>query len=550
MSQDHQRILCRKNMKIKELLLRIKACCGELLTPYPLLYLILASLINLGLGYPFSALYALGFASVFLLLAHYLPRAQRVLLLICTLVAGLYYPFGRVFGPPNFNSVLALYSTNPEEAGEMAQIFPFWDYLIALFILLLGGLLVWRPIPREKRWGVPKTLYLLLALAGLLLTPVTNLSAGGDFRLNDTGYPVVRFIEDTTTGKLEVDREMARMQKLASVSDTWHVTAVKPRYQVYVLVIGESARRDALGAFGGKWPTTPFASQVNGIFFNDYLSAAPSTQKSLGQTLNLVRDGQAEYQNSIITLAKKAGFQTYWFSNQGQLGKYDTIVASIAKRADEVRFLKQGDFEDDKSTSDMNLLKFTQSALDAPSNGPKLIVYHLIGSHPKACDRTNNHFTTFVHTKETSCYLYSITQTDQFLRDLYGQLQQSGENFSLIYFSDHGLAFHEKGTRSEFLAHHDRYRQDYQVPLMILSSGDTRRTVIKARRSAHDFLHLFSDWTGIQSQEIVDRYRFISGQKAIPAKVMVQNFALKQVPYDSLEDDPFIVQDSAAQQRH
>lgn len=550
MSQDHQRILCRKNMKIKELLLRIKACCGELLTPYPLLYLILASLINLGLGYPFSALYALGFASVFLLLAHYLPRAQRVLLLICTLVAGLYYPFGRVFGPPNFNSVLALYSTNLEEAGEMAQIFPFWDYLIALFILLLGGLLVWRPIPREKRWGVPKTLYLLLALAGLLLTPVTNLSAGGDFRLNDTGYPVVRFIEDTTTGKLEVDREMARMQKLASVSDTWHVTAVKPRHQVYVLVIGESARRDALGAFGGKWPTTPFASQVNGIFFNDYLSAAPSTQKSLGQTLNLVRDGQAEYQNSIITLAKKAGFQTYWFSNQGQLGKYDTIVASIAKRADEVRFLKQGDFEDDKSTSDMNLLKFTQSALDAPSNGPKLIVYHLIGSHPKACDRTNNHFTTFVHTKETSCYLYSITQTDQFLRDLYGQLQQSGENFSLIYFSDHGLAFHEKGTRSEFLAHHDRYRQDYQVPLMILSSGDTRRTVIKARRSAHDFLHLFSDWTGIQSQEIVDRYRFISGQKAIPAKVMVQNFALKQVPYDSLEDDPFIVQDSAAQQRH
>lgn len=550
MSQDHQRILCRKNMKIKELLLRIKACYGELLTPYPLLYLILASLINLGLGYPFSALYALGFASVFLLLAHYLPRAQRVLLLICTLVAGLYYPFGRVFGPPNFNSVLALYSTNLEEAGEMAQIFPFWDYLIALFILLLGGLLVWRPIPREKRWGVPKTLYLLLALAGLLLTPVTNLSAGGDFRLNDTGYPVVRFIEDTTTGKLEVDREMARMQKLASVSDTWHVTAVKPRHQVYVLVIGESARRDALGAFGGKWPTTPFASQVNGIFFNDYLSAAPSTQKSLGQTLNLVRDGQAEYQNSIITLAKKAGFQTYWFSNQGQLGKYDTIVASIAKRADEVRFLKQGDFEDDKSTSDMNLLKFTQSALDAPSNGPKLIVYHLIGSHPKACDRTNNHFTTFVHTKETSCYLYSITQTDQFLRDLYGQLQQSGENFSLIYFSDHGLAFHEKGTRSEFLAHHDRYRQDYQVPLMILSSGDTRRTVIKARRSAHDFLHLFSDWTGIQSQEIVDRYRFISGQKAIPAKVMVQNFALKQVPYDSLEDDPFIVQDSAAQQRH
>lgn len=536
-------------MKLKALLLRIKRSCSELFTPYPLLYVVLATLINLGLGYRFSVLYALGLAGVFLLLAHYLPRIQRVVLLLCTLVAGLYYPFGRVFGPPNFNSVLALYSTNPEEAGEMAQIFAPWDYLIALFILLLGGFLAWRSMPREKTWSIAKTLYLLLAMSGLLLTPVTNLRAGGEFRLNDTGYPIVRFIEDTANGKLEVDREMARMQSLASVSDSWHVTSVKPKHQVYVLVIGESARRDALGAFGGKWPTTPFASQVNGIFFNDYISTAPSTQKSLGQTLNLVRNGQAEYQNSIITLTQKAGFRTYWFSNQGQLGKYDTIVASIAKRADEVRFLKQGDFEDGKATADRDLLQFTQQALDAPSDGPKLIVYHLIGSHPKACDRTNNHFASFVHTKETSCYLYSITQTDQFLRELYGQLSKSGQRFSLIYFSDHGLAFHEKGTRSEFLAHHDRYRQDYQVPLMILSADDSRRTVINARRSAYDFLHLFSDWTGIRSQEIVDRYRFISKQKAIPAKVMVQSFALKQVPYETLEDDPFIEQDSAAQRR-
>lgn len=143
-------------MKPKELLLRAKEGCGELLTPYPLLYVILSTLINRGLGYHFSLIYALGLAAIFLLLAHYLPRTQRVLLLICTLVAGFYYPFGRVFGPPNFNSVLALYSTNPEEAGEMAQIFPFWDYLIALFILLLGGVLAWRGIPREKSWGCPR----------------------------------------------------------------------------------------------------------------------------------------------------------------------------------------------------------------------------------------------------------------------------------------------------------------------------------------------------------------------------------------------------------
>lgn len=29
-----------------------------------------------------------------------------------------------------------------------------------------------------------------------------------------------------------------------------------PKYQTYVVVIGESARRDALGAFGGHWDNT------------------------------------------------------------------------------------------------------------------------------------------------------------------------------------------------------------------------------------------------------------------------------------------------------
>ncbi|SQA96459.1 Putative phosphoethanolamine transferase ybiP [Cedecea neteri] len=60
-----------------------------------------------------------------------------------------------------------------------------------------------------------------------------------------------------------------------------------------------------------------------------------------------------------MTLANRAGFQTWWFSNQGQIGEYDTAIASIAKRADEVQFLKNGDFEADKNTRDEALLKMT-----------------------------------------------------------------------------------------------------------------------------------------------------------------------------------------------
>ena len=115
---------------------------------------------------------------------------------------------------------------------------------------------------------------------------------------------------------------------------------MKPKYHTYVVVIGESARRDAMGAFGGHWDNTPFASAVNGTLFTDYIAASGSTQKSLGLTLNRVVDGKPQYQDNFVTLANRAGFQTWWFSNQGQIGEYDTAIASIAKRADEVQFLK------------------------------------------------------------------------------------------------------------------------------------------------------------------------------------------------------------------
>lgn len=192
----------------------------------------------------------------------------------------------------------------------------------------------------------------------------------------------------------------SRMQAFSQLKDSWNVLAVKPKYHIYMVVIGESARRDALGAFGGHWDNTPFASHVNGTLLLNYIAASGSTQKSLGMTLTRVINGKPQYQDNFVTLANRAGFQTWWFSNQGQIGEYDTAIASIAKRADEVQFLKNGDFEADKNTHDETLLKMTAQVFAAPrSTNPQLIVLHLMGSHPQACDRTQGKYTDFVQSK-------------------------------------------------------------------------------------------------------------------------------------------------------
>ena len=99
-----------------------------------------------------------------------------------------------------------------------------------------------------------------------------------------------------------------------------------------------------------------------------------------------------------------------------------------------------------------------------------------------------------------------MTQTDDLLRKLYDQLRNSGSSFSLVYFSDHGLAFKERGKDVKYLAHDDQYQPNFQVPFMVISSDDKAHRVIQARRSANDFLGFFSQWTGIKAKEINIKY--------------------------------------------
>ncbi|MFG1175364.1 phosphoethanolamine transferase [Erwiniaceae bacterium CAU 1747] len=507
------------------------------LSPYTGLYLLLSVMINLAFGYPLSGLYTLAFTALLMLMATVLPRSQKVLLALSALVAGFYYPFGQVYGPPNFNTLLALHATNVEEASEVLMIFPLHDYVIGLTIIAAGLLSLKRKPEPGNPWGHRESACLAFVLVAWLTQPVLNQLTGGVFNLKDAGYPLVRFVKDTIESKLSVDKEIDRMNQLATLQDDWHLLGVKPDRQIYVIVIGESARRDAMGVFGGRWDNTPFASQLNGQFFSQYTSAASSTQKSLGLTLNQVVNGQPQYQNNIISLANRAGFDTWWLSNQGQIGQFDTPIASIARRAKTVHFLKQGDFEADKNTRDEDLLGFTAAALARPVEKPRLLVYHLVGSHPKACDRTRGRVVESLHSSETSCYLYSITQTDGFLRQLWQQLHGSGLSFSLMYFSDHGLAFKEKGTRNEYLTHDDQYRQNFEVPLFITSSNDSRHQIFSQPRSANDFLLLFSQWTGIRAKEINLPYRFISNDKG--PTVQVTDFALRRLPFSQLKQDPF-----------
>ncbi len=272
---------------------------------------LLALLINISLGYKLRVLDAVGFFCFLCLLERLSWRAFKYILIACSLVAACYFPFGRTYGAPNFNSILSLYSSNPEEAGEILRVFPLWYYLVSLGILGFAVLLLKCPSRFFPRWSGHHSSLLSVFLVISLVVPLKVFYTEGKFSLLNISYPVFSFVKDLTLINMTVNAEHRRMQDLSNMQDDWHVIAAKPTHQVYVIVIGESARRDALGAFGGQWDNTPFISHMNGALFQNYLSAASSTQQSLGLTLTLVgKDRQPEYQNNIVTLAKRAGFHT------------------------------------------------------------------------------------------------------------------------------------------------------------------------------------------------------------------------------------------------
>ena len=106
------------------------------LSPWTAFYFLQSLLINFALGYPSACCMPLRLPA-FCICWRTAARA-KTLVGICSLIAALYFPFGQAYGSPNFNALLALHSTNMEESTEILTIFPWYSYVVGLFILRLA----------------------------------------------------------------------------------------------------------------------------------------------------------------------------------------------------------------------------------------------------------------------------------------------------------------------------------------------------------------------------------------------------------------------------
>lgn len=468
----------------------------------------------------------------------------------------LYYPVYLSYGKLNSGVVAAFFETNPAESFEFLGKLKFDQFNLPLLFIFSTFILYKlrksvnpQDKTSEKEIKEKRILNIILTILAIFSTVwvptkfyFENKSEDqidSHWTLANSPVNLIAFYANIIESIIDYYQDKSDLENVQNISPPWHIISAQPQYKNYVLIIGESARRDYMSTYGFNLPTTPFLDKTKGYINAGYISSAPATYHSLLNTLhfNPKDKGKKDYSYNIITLAKIAGIKTFWLSNQGSIGKYDTLASRLGVTADFHYFTKKGGFTTNNA-DDMTLLdelkrRFKEKTY---SNNVRLFVIHLMGSHRNFCQRLKEEEKKLEFINESlSCYVNTILKTDKFIEETVTLLKEQNEPYSLIYFSDHGLSHINKEDKKEVdLDFGDEYKQNFDVPFVKISSDDNTREVVNIKRSAFNFIYGFSQWLGIQTKELNNHYDFFSNKDDEEIKVF--NFQ-DNIPYDTLKTD-------------
>ena len=212
-----------------------------------------------------------------------------------------------------------------------------------------------------------------------------------------------------------------------------------------IVVIGESESRDYMHAYTPDFPyeDTPWLdSQLQNPAFNVFTNVyacwsqtVPVLQRALTEQ-SQYNDREFFNSTSILDVAKKAGYETYWFSNQGRYGQYDSAITLVAKTADHAEWTDDSYNFSDKY--DETLLSYLETVDPAQNN---FIVLHIMGSHIYYNNRYPEEFSLWHGESEVSSvesYANSVLYTDAILSRIFDYAQANLHLQAMLYFSDHG----------------------------------------------------------------------------------------------------------------
>lgn len=397
------------------------------------------------------------FASCILLYVALIPRGTGkkfftglfcLFLLFLAVYSGFLRGYFFKFGEFGYEQFLGLLQTNTAEALENFDTFVGFP---GLSFTVLYSALIFLPffLPQQlfhvindfsKKRGVIK--YIMLLACAFPITCV--------YKLNTNNYTHVLYTmyEQTSASQQNIKKRNFKQPTVSQAS----------KDITLILVIGESATRSHMGAYGYYRNTTPWLSQAlsqkNLVIFTKAFSAHSHTAQTVPLMLsqaNQYSHGDVNTAPTIINTLASKGYATSWISNQERDGIYVNIISMLAAEADSTFFTTTKELP--LTLYDKSLLPRIVSVASATPEQKtgKLIVAHLMGSHGMYEKRYPKRFTPDLgpegqkawgkHSEEKlkkiDSYDHSIAYTDEFLSKLIQGLPQD-KKIALVYVSDHG----------------------------------------------------------------------------------------------------------------
>ena len=473
----------------------------------------------------------------------------------------LLYLFGT--GVIAVDMFLNLVTTNPGEAMELLDnLAPavVGVFVVYLPLLILGGVNIRRDSrlsvsfqQRVRHWAMQ------IGAIGLFCLLASYLVVDG-YRMRNQLYPVNvcynLYLAFERNAASENYREASQNFKFDARSEH---SATAP--EVYVMVVGETARAHNFSLYGYPRNTNPLLSKTPGIkAFPNVTTQSNTTHKSVPMLLSAASAEDFErlfHEKGILAAFKEAGFHTVFISNQ--LPNH-SFIDFLGEQADEHYFLKKEDaslgnhYDEDLLQKLDEILPMADASSSAHYRYRKLfVVLHSYGSHFNYQERYPRSFAYFKPDSRSeakpenrrdllNAYDNTIRYTDYILHGIIERLQKwegiqtktdgiyGQPTSAMLYTSDHGENIFDD-ERSLFL-HAAPKASDYElhVPFIIWTSdgfskqypdilkalGENRSKQVQSSLSA---FHTMLGIGGIQTRYRLDEYSVASG-KYHPTKLL------------------------------
>ena len=417
---------------------------------YPLLYFFTYNKSSSDFGFHFDivfGLYFIGWSISLKLLLNYFDFFHTFTIFILSLFEvtifsiilfqWIYYSIYRTC--INDNAIMLIRETDFNETIEFYKSLPLLIQIITPFILSAAFFEIFLcniSIIQINTLSI-STLALLVIITIFLTFYLWNTKKGVFIRTGiiELILDVQNYIKETKQYNTYLQQ---RLSNLEVITQNLHSNSPS----TIIIIIGESESKDYMSAFCDyEYNTTPWLkdnkNKNNFILFTNAYACKDQTVPALERALteaNQYNTKKFSESCSIIDIARFAGYKTYWFSNQGNIGSAETAITLIANTADKAVWTKQN----------LNQFQYDETLLDylkeLDPNENNFVVLHFIGNHFNFINRYPPNFATFSQPGKYDLipnYLDSIAYTDYVLKKITEYASKKLNLRALLYFSDH-----------------------------------------------------------------------------------------------------------------